>query len=60
MINKCIFVLILSAIQVSLIKGKINSIFDEKITNNEFKMNISSSSLNRNMKDFKIQILAIN
>jgi len=37
MINKCIFVLILSAIQVSLIKGKINSIFDEKITNNEFK-----------------------
>ena len=37
MINKCIFVFILSAIQVSIIKGKNNSIFDEKLIDNEFK-----------------------
>ena len=37
MINKCIFVFILSAIKVSIIKGKNNSIFDEKLIDNEFK-----------------------
>jgi hypothetical protein len=37
MFNKCIFVFIFSAIQVSIIKGKNSSIFDQKLINNEFK-----------------------
>ena len=37
MINKCIFVFIFSIIQVSIIKGKNNSIIDEKLINNGFK-----------------------
>ena len=37
MINKCIFVFIFSIIEVSIIKGKNNSIIDKKLINNEFK-----------------------